>query len=552
MAQIGQETSVSAEDAGPRGIQQSPIHESPIHGPPTLYEFRQGVRTPGKRAPTAWLDQDHSGDYIPEPMNARKPRAKRAKRNQINCSVESGAECSPRTTKTANRERRPDKQPLMSNVTGSKHGLALNGESNSSYDESSRYPCRNHRGGAHQHQDEASASFSEIAPDHPATGGCKCCLAYGLHCPLLEAGSRYPCEFCVVDGEECELIMEPSLKQTCLKCKKKGIPCSFKVEPDRRGPCDSCIAASTDCVAGPLSQRFMAKSHMNRSRAEFPRKIPQQKSQVVPRSRAKPERRMEIQPGSLVSENYGHDNYIPQAMKFSSSKDHNQVISYKGVPRSAPTGVVRSIVTRFAHPISFNYEPSSPLELISCHWCNDILYGLVGLEPVEVEVIDYQNGGGYMEIENGHSCAGYLPSRMCTTCTLDRLTIAACTSHEVEPIRGINPDAFTVASYRHYLLPGITESAPFDWCYICPTPASYRCAKPQAHGMPSCGPNTGCGLLLCKRCACCLMGQYSGVLGRLIDGFKLHPGESVLRADAEFLHPKGELLQRFTHAGGMA
>lgn len=523
-----------------------------------IYEFREGVRMSGKLAPTAWLDQDRSGDYKPESAKIRKPRARRVKRLQRDCSLESISERGPHY-KNANDEQRSGNKPSKSDATSGKHGRSLNDESG--------HRLRKKGEGAHQHKDEASNSFNEISPDDPAARGCKSCLAYGLPCSLLQEGSRYPCDFCIADEEDCELIVEPLLKQPCLNCKKRRIPCSFKIKPDQGGPCNSCLESSTRCVAGPLSRRStigapldrgtagplshrsMVGSPMDRKTAGLPRVVPRQQNQVPSRVRRTPRR---LQFRSITPSFYRHRSHKTQAIECASFKDYDHVISYKDVPRFAPTGVIQSIVTRFAHPITFNYEPPTPLEHISCHWCNDLWYGLVGLEPVEVEVIDYRNGGGYTEIENGHTCAGELPSRMCTTCTLARLTIAACTSHEVEPIPGVNPDAFTAASFRHYLVRGMTEFARFDWCCICKTPASFHCLKPQEPDVLCSDPRDGCGLLLCDRCAYFLMGRYGGVLERLIDGLKLQHGESVLRADAEFLHPKGELLQRYSYAGGVS
>lgn len=260
---------------------------------------------------------------------------------------------------------------------------------------------------------------------------------------------------------------------------------------------------------------------------------------------------VELESRSISPKFDSRQRYTAQALECAEFKDYDHVISRKNLPNNPSTGIFQTLVTRFAHPIQFNYEPPTPFEL-SCHWCDDILYGLVGLGPIEVEVIDYRNGGGYKEIENGHRCAGHLPSRMCIKCTLARLAVAACTSHQIEPIEGVNPDAFTVSSYQGYLVPGMTGFAPFEWCCICPAPASYRCLKPQEPDMLCSHPKDGCGLLLCERCASFLVGKFGGVLERLIDQLKLQDGESVLRADAEFLHPRGELWRRFFYAGGIS
>lgn len=518
------------------GFRDEPQYKTPGSHP--IYELRKGVRTSGKMAPSAWLDQDSSGDYEPELSDFRKPRARRAKRPRTDCSLDSTSESTPKKLKKANYQRGSDSWPFKSDTVNSTPESLLDDDAGSPSTDSSpitpvRYQLRKHGGGAHQHNEVST--FSEITPDDPAARSCKSCFAHGLPCSLLKEGSRYPCEFCVADGEDCELIIEPLQKQSCLNCKKRRIPCSFKIEPDRRGPCNSCISSSTGCVAGPLNRRSIVRPQRQRQAA-------------IPTIRAG----RGLLSRSITPRPYGHQSHLTQAMEVGSATSHDQVIPYEDAPNNSPPGVIQTIATCYAHPISFNYESMTMLEPITCHWCDDSLYGLVGLGPVEAEVIDYRNGQGYTEIEHGHTCAGHFPSRMCTACTLARLLIAACICHEVEPILGVDPEAYTVASFTHYLVRGMTDFAPFDWCSICPTPASYHCSKPQEPNMLSDDPKYGCGLLLCERCAAHLMGRYSGVLERLMDALKLRDGGFALRADAEFLHPKGELLRRYDYAGGLS
>lgn len=553
MAQLGQDmpppASISAQDTGSSGNLQI-TRQDPL----PMYEFRQGVRASGKVVPTAWLDQDKSGNYKSKLTNVQKPRARRVKRLRRDSSLESTSGRAPNKAKEADHERR-FKKPSSPDATSSTHKLPLNGESDTPSHVSStvtpaRYRQRNHRGGAHLLQDEASTMFGDMMPEDVEARSCKSCFRFGLPCSLFQEESHYPCNLCITDKEDCEPMREPLLKQSCLSCKKRRILCSFKVQPDRKGPCDSCINSSTHCVAGPLSRTSMV-GPVDRNGDRLTRNIPRQQSQEPFQVKRTRRHLVGLQSRSIVPKFYGCRKSTSQVIESASFKDYDHVISRREVSSNTPTGLFRSIVTRFAHPISFNYE-SHPLELVPCHWCNDILYGLIGLGPVEVEVIDRRNGEGYKEIENGHACAGHMASRMCEKCTLARLKIAACTSHEVEPIEGVNPDAFTVSSFRHYLVPGMTEFALFDWCCICPTPASFHCLKPQEPEMLFSNTTDGCGLLLCERCASLLVGRYGGVLERLIDGLKLQYGESGLRADAEFLHPKGEILRRISYAGELS
>jgi hypothetical protein len=59
-------------------------------------------------------------------------------------------------------------------------------------------------------------ALEEITLGHPEARGCKGCFEIGQRCPLLDEGSRYPCDICVEDGYDCELILEPAKKRGCL------------------------------------------------------------------------------------------------------------------------------------------------------------------------------------------------------------------------------------------------------------------------------------------------------------------------------------------------
>lgn len=191
-----------------------------------------------------------------------------------------------------------------------------------------------------------------------------------------------------------------------------------------------------------------------------------------------------------------------------------------------------------------------------CHWCDDTVYGLLGLGEVEVEVVDNGDGQGYTEVLDGHVAAGYPLSRMCGFCTLDRLKITACKTHEIEPIEGIDPETFDPNSALEYMTPDAASSAPFDWCSICPAAALFACCKPmedmgyQADEIAK-GEETGCGLKLCEPCAVALVNDHGGALPQLLGKLMLEKSKLtkenrgfVLRADADFLHPDGELLRR--------
>ena len=126
--------------------------------------------------------------------------------------------------------------------------------------------------------------------------------------------------------------------------------------------------------------------------------------------------------------------------------------------------------------------------------------------------------------------------------------IAACGTHVLEPIPETDFATFDFGILTDYMMPGKANQAPFDWCMVCPLPAFFRCAKQtEMEGMDVGGDETkGCGLLLCETCASILTVELGGSLAALISKLKVErAGDGFgFRADAEYLHPQGELLRR--------
>lgn len=195
------------------------------------------------------------------------------------------------------------------------------------------------------------------------------------------------------------------------------------------------------------------------------------------------------------------------------------------------------IVTKLAHPINFNHEASD-----DCNWCQDQYHGLVGLPRLEVKVWDFGDAYGYIEQSGGHIANGHPPSRMCLSCTLDRTKILSCEGHDVQYTEEMLHGVLDQGSALDYLIPGEVDQAPFYWCSICPSAASFRCVTIDELG------EIGCGLQLCPYCATRLSTNHAGKLGDLIDKLEAEEAEGddqfKIRADADFLHPQGELMRR--------
>lgn len=420
--------------------------------------------------------------------------------------------------------------------------------------------------------------LEDITLGYPAYRGCKGCFEWGFRCPLLDEGSRYPCAECAADNAECELIVDPAVKRTCEGCRSRRQQCSYREKgSDHTEPCQQCANASRKCVAGPVSGRTRTGPSLDQA-APRPAPRPRKKRPQPRKQNSQPRRPNLICTQCLGDKEWcSRISYSEQAecshccnggttctvasldpevtMSNKGKEKEHEIFSYK---RSQPVAAeptksnrCRTITTNLAHPIQFNYAYDDDEKTAPCHWCEDAIYGILGLGKIEVEIIDNEDGQGFIEIVGGHT-GTYGHSRMCEFCTTDRLKITACQNHEIEPIEGMDPGKFDYKAVTEWMMPGMASLAPFAWCSICPSPAFFSCStKPDievdGHGEDSyLGDQKGCGLLLCESCAVALVGEHQGNLDRLIDSLE-HDGDDEgfgIRADASFLHPKGELLRR--------
>ena len=114
---------------------------------------------------------------------------------------------------------------------------------------------------------------------------------------------------------------------------------------------------------------------------------------------------------------------------------HQAAVPKRKAVSEAVTGfgakMFMTITIKLAHHILFNYISEQDGDSMPFHWCDDPIYGLLGLGEVEVEVMDNGDMQGLTEAVDGHTAAGYTPSRMCGFCTLDRLRITACKVHDI-------------------------------------------------------------------------------------------------------------------------
>ena len=413
----------------------------------------------------------------------------------------------------------------------------------------------------HSQYDLPYPSLSELTLGHPAARGCKNCAELGLVCGLLQEGEKYPCSACREDGNDCELVVPPVQKRPCESCRRRRIVCSYRVTDDHSGPCKDCANTDRMCIAGPLSGRTRTGPSLDQDPSSLSKLLvaPERKyRKCTQRSNAKICSATVSKPGSDFctrgkEKGVGCELEVIETDRKRSSKNNEekdlvsqQPLCHASKPIRAST--TKIIKTRLPHPIVFNYlEPedgSAP-----CNWCEDLIHGILGLGPIEVEIMDNHDGQGYTEIKGGHVSRGAKPSKMCPQCTLTRLKIAVCGEHQLTMLDGERIESERVFDF---LLPGMASQAPFDWCSVCPSAAVYSCTRSTdlevltaSHDEDNEGISS-CGLRLCECCAAKLVSEYSGSLTTMITDLEDEVGMDAfsLRADANFLRSDGHLFSR--------
>lgn len=299
---------------------------------------------------------------------------------------------------------------------------------------------------------------------------------------------------------------EPAYRRDCTACTRGRRVCPYREGGDRRKPCSHCVRLNQRCV------------------------VPK------PRSRRGPEPRLALESGPSMSKSPAPPT---RTVERASKQEAQQLETF-------------IFFTRLAHPIEFNFVPAREDNQIACHWCDSTVYGILGLGVVNALVFDGGDGKGYVEVENGHTAKGHIPSRMCIFCTTHRVRIIACRVHEMQELpmmRGVVIDQEVQAQHLEL---GQQDSAPFEWCSVCPQVAYYACRKSDITSnslSPAENDSCGCGLRLCTNCMIRMVGNHDGDLGAYISKLLSNAEQGIssafgLRADADLLHPDGDLMRR--------
>ncbi|KAL8945871.1 MAG: hypothetical protein Q9222_007652, partial [Ikaeria aurantiellina] len=253
----------------------------------TGYEFRPGPREPDKPQPSCRLDLDETGNYDPsakalpqfvpikrfryppvpqvdkngEPL-PKKPRTTTWQRGRFNgCSLVITLRLNldkARNILAAGTNNWPFDSP-DSSIASYETFWSQSCPSSQSSDNPEPYLFRPRDRNIHDDDQgdlDEEIDISKITLGHPAARGCIPCLRLRLPCPLLQEGATYPCQDCVEDGYDCELVLPPPQKRSCQGCRRRRIPCSYlESGSDHIQPCRTCSAIAVKCIAGPATGR---------------------------------------------------------------------------------------------------------------------------------------------------------------------------------------------------------------------------------------------------------------------------------------------------------
>ncbi|KAL8789495.1 MAG: hypothetical protein Q9213_001108 [Squamulea squamosa] len=493
----------------------------------TGYEFRLGPRDPELPQPSCWIDQDESGDFDPSEKKTQPVVPLKRKREPALPQLDENGQPVARKPRQATWQFgrfNGYSLPITLKLT-SVRGLHLlaSGTDNWPADDEpeSSNSSRSH-----------DSIFTSPSGDISNTSIESCADPYTFRPREKPCYDEYDQQD--VDDEDSKITLGHPAARGCIPCLKLRLPkiplgrrfvnctqcrqakkwCSLRA--GQSGPCNRCKTSGIPCTFETLRSRLAE----GKIRLDV---IPaREQSQDTAASKAKGKRPIFDDPFAAV---------IPQP-------------------------ITKTITTRLAHPINFNFKPLYPEDKPHCHWCEDIPYGLLGLGTISVTVTAIttisgrESTDGYTELDGGYTSLGRLPSRMCETCTLDRFRIIGCESHELSmlsSIQDIEQDRILDVLFGE-------GKATWEWCSICPSPALYGCCRTSCIWLEDAGEDletVGCGLKLCEECAVLLTESEGNlelaVWRKMEEAMGLGGNECTVRADAEFLTRDGELMRQ---AGG--
>ncbi|KAL8707318.1 MAG: hypothetical protein Q9220_007630 [cf. Caloplaca sp. 1 TL-2023] len=463
----------------------------------TGYEFRPGPREPDKFQPSCRLDLDETGNYDPSAKGLQQFLPIKRVRYPPLPQVDENGEPLPKKTRATTwqngRFRGCSLIITLSLNTDKARDVLASGKNNwpfdspdssiASYESFWTQGCPSPPSSTSENAEpylfrprdrniddddqgdiDEEIDISKITLGHPAARGCIPCFKLRLPCPLLQEGATYPCLDCVEDDLDCELILPPLRKRSCQGCRRRRIQCSYlESNSDHTQPCRTCSNIAVKCVAGPATGRTRTGPSLDQVDIGTMKNSP-----ILPIVKTRPfitctpcrrehrwcSLRTYAQPAPCNrctssatpctfepltnKELKRSQNRLVHLSLSSTTAQQNSTITTrlhaKPKPAHPAADITKTITTRLPHPILFNYLPIDGDTTPSCNFCpaSTSLFPLLGLGTVKPTVVDTIDG--YIEVCNGHtSSGGHLPTRMCVSCTLDRLCVVSCAGrHEMK------------------------------------------------------------------------------------------------------------------------
>jgi hypothetical protein len=215
-------------------------------------------------------------------------------------------------------------------------------------------------------------------------------------------------------------------------------------------------------------------------------------------------------------------------------------------PRSTvkdrPASAVKTIKTKFFHPVIFNCDEVARTESMKCMFCEHQSLAFIGhtLEVRQIVVYDASDSSPLREVREMPD--GLQGTTLCLRCTMQRMTVVLHHDHDMSPIEGKVPsDDADQLKALHAIVEKKVRN-PLDYCTMCCNLADFKCL---AHEIRLSRDNIVPCLRLCQRCYIRWSGIFDKDIKRMLSKLDLNKpfGPGSTRADAELLREDGPLAR---------
>lgn len=521
-----------------------------------MYELRKINRTGNY----SWIDNDKSGDFDPkEEMRQKIQRPTKAKASKAT-QKQKKAQNQPHRTRVPRKvvKFRFKAFGSVRDVTNDEDSRPEGYVSDSDDESAQETRAQKQTRGNHfcrQNTPGFIAQETIIDPlgelddltGHSAARGCIACRQKEQPCSMVKDGT-YPCNECSAETEVCQPIIPHNVIGSCKRCIETGTTCSFEDSPEQL-ICDQCT--NSECLCEPLPfygskagrvdiyevMRGAKQSHtqctncralgkrcsLKTKQDEPPCKYCKRKrfgctffDVKKPAGNGSKKRKLPTEGDAPKVAVPGADYFTAQDLQDMMGNSEDDISSREATPEmdmediEGRRGVLTKVKTSFSHPITFDIANHGTRD---CFFCEMPMFPMVGFTEREVHVIRWNNGAGLSEVGGGHSEHNG-PTKLCTDCTLSRLQIMVCESHQVQRTHDHrNQEPFQQQIEYLMLAAGTSEyrEALQRWCSFCFSVATFACYCRQT-SLSTDTELAGCGLKLCDRCELALRDEYVGNL----------------------------------------